>query len=74
MRKLIDYRCLRTGEVFERFVEIVPTVRCKCGSEAKRLISPVKCKLEGHSGDFPGAHMKWVREHERAGRKDNDSA
>ena len=74
MRKILDYRCERTQHVFERFVEDTPTLRCNCGSNARRLISPVKCQLEGHSGAFPGRHLRWVREHEQAGRKGNDRA
>lgn len=65
---LFDFRCEGSGETFERLADRgVSHVRCKCGHEAKRLISPVKCQLEGASGDFPGAHMKWVREHESRG-------
>lgn len=71
MRIISDYRCIDCSKEFEAYAEREALVRCECGAEAKRLISPVKCKLEGTSGDFPGAAFKWKREHERAARKGN---
>lgn len=69
MRKLLDYRCTKTNQVFERFTEDTPTLRCGCGSEAKRLISPVTCQFKGRG--FPGNEMRFEKIHERAGRGDN---
>lgn len=69
MRVLSDYRCSKCNTEFEAFARIEDEVRCKCGHVGKRLISPVKCSLDGTSGDFPGAAMKWKRDHERAARK-----
>ena len=64
MRKIIDVRCKTCGNVQEEFGYLDDTFRCgSCGGEAKRIISPVKCTLEGVSGDFPGAAMKWERQH-----------
>lgn len=71
MRVLSDYRCSECKEEFEAYAKLTEEVRCKCGGQSKRLISPVKCSLEGTSGDFPGAAYKWKREHERAARKGN---
>jgi hypothetical protein len=60
MFKIYDFRCTN-GHVFEEMVESgITTSRCGCGANATN---------EGHSGDFPGRHMKWVKEHEQAGRK-----
>ena len=71
MYKIYDFRC-KCGHVFEKMVEGgVTTSRCGCGETATKMLSAPKCVLDGHSGDFPGRHMKWVREHERAGRKSN---
>jgi hypothetical protein len=68
MIKVFDFKC-SNGHLFEEFVESnVTTSRCGCGANATRVVSAVKCVLEGASGDFPGRHMKWVREHEDAGR------
>ena len=70
MIKVFDYKC-DNGHLFEKFVEGNPTIRCSCGANATRVVSATKCVLDGSSGDFPGRHMKWVREHEKAGRKSN---
>jgi len=69
MIKVFDFRCTN-GHLFEEFVASNVTVsRCDCGANATRVVSATQCVLEGASGDFPGRHMKWVREHENAGRK-----
>jgi len=69
MYKIYDFRC-DNGHIFEEMVGSgVTTSRCGCGSNAIKMPSAPKCVLEGHSGDFPGRHMKWVREHEKAGGK-----
>jgi hypothetical protein len=69
MYKIYDFRC-ENGHVFEEMVESgITTSRCGCGANATKMVSAPKCVLEGHSGDFPGRHMKWVREHEQAGKK-----
>lgn len=73
MRKIFDIRCPE-GHVTEAFGYSDDTFRCgECGQEAKRIISPIRCKLEGVSGDFPGEAMKWAKRHERAAKRgDND--
>ena len=69
MIKVYDFKCDQ-GHYFEEFVEDgVTTSRCGCGANATRVVSATPCVLEGASGDFPGRHMKWVREHDEAGRK-----
>ena len=69
MYKIYDFRC-ENGHVFEEMVSKgVTTSRCGCGANATKMLSAPKCVLDGSSGDFPGRHMKWVREHEEAGRK-----
>jgi hypothetical protein len=69
MYKIYDFRCTN-GHVFEEFVESgTTTSRCGCGANAAKMVSAPSFHLEGASGDFPGSHMKWVREHEKAGRK-----
>lgn len=74
MLKVYDFLCTN-GHTFEQFVESSVTVsRCGCGANAKRIPSATKCVLDGSSGDFPGAHMRWLREHEQAGRKSNKGA
>ena len=66
---LFDFRCERTGKVFERFEKGLPAgVQCACGAEAKRLISPVKCSLDPFSGHFPGATISWAKAHEEGAK------
>ena len=68
MIKVFDFRCTN-GHTFEEFVEgDVTSSRCGCGANATKIVSATQHILEGSSGDFPGRHMKWVREHENAGR------
>ena len=69
MIKVYDFKCDQ-NHYFEEFVDAdATTSRCGCGANATRVVSATPCVLEGASGDFPGRHMKWVREHEQAGRK-----
>lgn len=69
MRYIIDVRCGSCNKVSEEFGAMDATYKCSCGGTSERIISPVKCKLEGYSGDFPGAAMRWEREHTNAGKK-----
>lgn len=74
MRRIYDVRCSDPDckEITEVFGRESNDFRCgACGSPAKRIVSPVRCHLEGVSGSFPGAAMKWERDHVRAARKDN---
>jgi len=73
MIKVFDFRCTN-GHIFEEFVDgNTTTSRCGCGANATKIVSATQHILEGASGDFPGRHMKWVREHEQAGRAGRDS-
>lgn len=68
MIRVYDFRCTN-GHVFENFVGKEVTVsRCGCGADAKRIISPIRTHLDGSDPGFPGAAMKWEREHERAAK------
>ena len=69
MFKIYDFRCTN-GHVFEEMVESGVTIsRCGCGANATKMVSAPSFHLDGSTGDFPGQHIKWVREHEKAGRK-----
>lgn len=75
MIKVRDFYCKGCGEVSEEFLsEDVTTLSCTCGGTKQRIPSSPRFVLEGASGDFPGSHMKWVKEHEKAGRKTNEGA
>ena len=67
MIKVFEFKCTN-GNIFEEFVEAGTTSsRCGCGANAIKIVSATPSLLEGASGDFPGRHSKWVREHEKAG-------
>lgn len=64
-RLLFDFQCAK-GHVHE---ELVPahwhSVPCdQCDLPANRIISPVRCALEGFSGAFPSAYDKWEKRRE----------
>ena len=64
--KLFDARCDTCRHVTEVFGELDDTFRCEqdsCNGIAKRIISPIRCSLDGASGDFPGEAMKWEKRH-----------
>lgn len=68
MRKIIDVRCKSCDNVQEEYGYLTDSFRCgACGGEAVRIISPVKCALDGTSGDFPGAAIKWSRDRTKRG-------
>jgi hypothetical protein len=73
MIKVFDFKC--TNEhIFEDFVEEgTTTSRCGCGANATKIVSATQHILDGASGDFPGRHMKWVREHEKARQSNRES-
>lgn len=63
MRRMYEFQCTE-GHIFEAFEhEEVRTIPCKvCDSkEAHRIVSAGQIKLDGCSGDFPGAYDRWER-------------
>ena len=75
---LYDFKCDRCDTVHEalskrgsnsEFHSVCPS----CGEVALRTITPIRFKLEGHSGDFPTAAAKWERQHEKAGREPSET-
>ena len=61
MIKVYDFRC-ENGHVYEKFVDPSDTTsRCKCGDGATKMLSAPPFILDGHSGEFPGRNMKWVK-------------
>ena len=62
MRVMRDFQCTSCEKVVERFIEsTIEGIECDCGSVALRLISAPRSKLDGTSGDFPGAAMRWAK-------------
>ncbi len=69
MYKFYDFRCTN-GHIFEEMVDDGSTTsRCGCGAVATKMVSAPSFHLDGSSGDFPGKHIKWVKEHEQANQK-----
>ena len=70
-RRLFDFQC-KVGHTHEHLTDSeIRTVKCEtCGKPAKRLISAVRCQLEGLTGDFPGAAMKWESNRESHMKKE----
>lgn len=66
MLRLYDFRC-ESGEVFEKLYDSSRhSCRCKCGKVAKRLISPVRSKLDS---SFPGEAIRWAKKHEQGAKE-----
>ncbi len=73
MLKVFDFKCTN-GHIFEEFVDgSVTTSRCGCGANATKIASATSFVLDGSTGDFPGRHMKWIKEHEEAGKRGREA-
>lgn len=43
-----------------------PSPQChECGGTTRYIISGTSFRLEGCTGDFPGAHMKWAKKRDQ---------
>ena len=69
-RRLFEFEC-DEGHKTEHFVDVlIDRLACpECGHLTYRQISPVRSKLEGITGAFPGAYDRWTRVHEEANKK-----
>lgn len=60
-RIMRDFKCDTCGVEQERFVDTYFTeIQCTCGGIAHRIVGMPTVKLEGISGDFPGAYSRWA--------------
>jgi hypothetical protein len=67
--RLHDFKCPE-GHITEELVQPdTASIKCTCGEQAIRIITPINFHLNGSDQSWPSAHSKWVREHERAGNK-----
>lgn len=75
MRILFEFKCTKCNHCEDRLVESsVKALDCpNCEGTMARLISPVRCNLEGITGHFPDAADKWARRHEKEGRKPSET-
>lgn len=63
MKRFYEFKCPEHG-VFEEYTEYTKQYACpSCGYLADKIISTPHVSLEGVSGDFPGAAMKFDRVH-----------
>jgi len=62
MIRVFEFLC-PDGHLGESFVKSDVRVHpCKeCGKDAQRIVSAGNVKLEGITGDFPGAYHRWER-------------
>ena len=61
---LYDWECTNKHKFEELSSSDTKELDCPtCGKVAKRQISAPRAVLEGVTGDFPGAAMKWERQH-----------
>lgn len=67
MIRVRDYRCNSCDRLFEVFGhEFASTESCPfCGDEARMQLSAPRIDLEGTTGSFPGAAMRWERKREQ---------
>ncbi len=65
MIRAYDFICLKSHKT-EKFVStnVEETTCPECGTLAHRAVSAPSVKLEGWSGSFPGAAMKWEKKHQ----------
>jgi putative FmdB family regulatory protein len=66
MKKLFEFHCSTCDNHFEELTEYIQVLPCpKCNSNADKLISTPRVKLEGHTGSFPGAASSWEKKHKQ---------
>ena len=70
MLKVRDMKCTDCNYISEEFLSSgVDTATCqKCGGTTKAIPSSPPFVLDGSTDGFPGRHMRWIKEHEQAGR------
>ena len=61
-KRIFEFVC-KDGHLFDKLVDSeLRATPCKiCDKTAERIISTPMVKLEGVTGDFPGAAMQWER-------------
>jgi hypothetical protein len=59
---MYEFKC-EDGHISEALVDdTVRELSCRaCGKPSTRIVSSVRCNLEGITGAFPGAYHSWER-------------
>lgn len=70
MNRIFEFKCKSEdcGAYTEKYASDETWLICckECGETAKRVVSPVRCKLD-HS--FPGEEAKWIKKHEQGAKE-----
>ena len=63
MRRMYEFKC-EDGHISEALVDdTVRELSCRaCGKPSTRIVSSVRCNLEGITGAFPGAYHLGTKE------------
>jgi hypothetical protein len=63
---IFDFQCAFPHRFEANVSSSIHSLPCKvCSEPAKRLISAPAVHLDPTTGAFPGAALRWAREHER---------
>lgn len=64
MKRLYEFKCQGCKTTFEELIEYTKVTICpNCNSNADKLISSPRIRLEGVSGSFPSAAAAWDKKH-----------
>ena len=64
MKKLFEFQCTACDAITEELTEYKTLSTCpECGEQSVKIISTPSIKLEGITGDFPGAYYAWGKKH-----------
>lgn len=70
MKRIYDFQCTSCETTFEKYTEYCKSTSCPtCGNDAEKIISTPTIKLEGISGHFPGAAIRWEKMHRQGSKQ-----
>ena len=74
-KRIYEFICAN-DHISEAYIDTeTRTTNCKvCGQSAIRIVSKPMVKLEGVTGDFPGAAMQWERKRNEKIKAEQKSA
>ena len=75
VKRIYEFVCAE-GHITEAYIDSeLRTTTCKeCAQAAIRIVSRPMVKLEGVTGDFPGAAMQWERKRNEKIKAEQKSA
>lgn len=63
MKRMYEYVCDSGHRMAALAAYEAKELPCRCGGEARRIISAPRINLEGWSGDFPSSWLKFDQKH-----------